>query len=108
MGKYLVVTCCAVLATGCATSPAPTGSLTTEARAMREACVELRRALFQDSIVRSYTVYARCDNGRVVLNGTVPDFAARQQAEMLALETPGVRRVQNNLRVSDPDDVVRY
>ncbi len=108
MFRYLGVTCLCVLA-ACAASEQQVSSVPPEvARQMREACVELRRALFEDSIVRSYTVYPRCDNGRIVLNGTVPDFAARQQAEMLAAQVPGVRQVQNNLQVADPDDPVRY
>lgn len=96
-------------AVGCVhNGPAVTPADPAAVRAEREICAELKRMLFQDSIVRSYAVYARCDGDRVTLNGTVPDFEARQQAEHIARNMPGVRFVQNNLRITDPDEPIRY
>lgn len=94
---------------GCAQSgPPPPPPDPAAARAEREMCAELKRVLFQDSIVRSFSVYARCDGNRVTLNGTVPDYHARQRAEQIARNMPGVRFVQNNLQVNDPDEPIRY
>jgi len=71
-------------------------------------CMDLKRALFQDAVVRSYAVYARCHDGIVTLTGSVPDFDAKIQAERIAYDMPGVRRVRNNLRVMDPDSPIRF
>lgn len=94
---------------GCGHSgPAATPADPAVVRAEREVCAELKRMLFQDPIVRSYAVYARCDSNRVTLNGTVPDYQARQQAERIARSMPGIQFVQNNLRITDPDELIRY
>jgi len=98
----------ALIAAGCAGSAgAPPRSDPAAATAERQMCIDLKRALFQDPVVRSYAVYARCNEGIVTLTGSVPDFDAKMQAERVALDMPGVRRVRNNLRVMDSDSPIR-
>lgn len=55
------------------------------------------------------------DQGVAKLTGTVDNFAVKAQAEMLALMTPGIRNVKNELEVSIPtafalevDDAIVY
>ena len=54
-------------------------------------------------IADKYVPAARVDvdtyEGTVTLNGTVSSYVARSQAEKLASETNGVRKVVNNLKV---------
>ena len=101
MSTRFAVLFVAVLLAGCAGQKTP---LTPEQLALREMCVELKRALFQDGVVRSFMVYPHCEPDRVVLNGSVRDYDGYLQAERIAYDMTGVRRVQNNLQILEEDD----
>lgn len=90
-----------LLMAGCAnqTTPSP------ETIALREMCDELERKLFRDPAVRSFLIYPRCEPGRVTLNGSVRDYEGWEEAGRIAAGMPGVREVQNNLRILEPDSM---
>ena len=100
MLNRLVVLIAASLVVGCAGQKTPP---TQEQLELREMCLELRRTLFQDGVVRSFMIYPHCEPGRVILNGSVRDYDGYLQAESIAYDMPGVRRVQNNLRILEED-----
>ena len=79
------------------------GNLTPEALALRDMCAELKYTLYRDPVVRSTLVYPRCEPGLVTLNGTVRDYDGWEQAERIAYDMPGVRRVRNNLKILEED-----
>ena len=59
----------------------------------------------QDRELRRVRIGIGSENGIVTLAGTVPSSTARNRAEQMARETPGVFRVDNFLRldVSSPE-----
>lgn len=77
---------------------------TPEAVALREKCLELRRTLFQDPVVRSFMIYPTCREDRVILRGSVRDYDGYLEAERIAREMPGVRYVSNELEILEEDD----
>lgn len=97
-----------LLLAGCASG----GPIPPEVLANREMCEELKRQLFTDREIRSATIYPRCEPEFIVLNGSVRDIEAWERAERVAASMPGVRRVQNNLRIIGKDspysDILRY
>ena len=97
---HLTVLCCLFTA-ACAnqTTPSP------ETIALREMCDELERKLFRDPAVRSFLIYPRCEPGRVTLNGSVRDYDGWEEAGRIAASMPGVREVQNNLRILEEDSL---
>ena len=54
-----------------------------------------------DSQLDASDIVVEVRNCEVTLSGTVPDRGAKRHAEDLAETTPGVRQVQNNLRVAE-------
>ena len=62
-----------------------------------------RAALTANALTKEATVKVLDENGFVTLTGTAPSDAARQAAEEIVLQQPGVRRVQNKLEVSRVD-----
>ena len=52
-----------------------------------------------DSVVSVFNVGVRTYEGKVTLSGTVGSYAAREMAEKLAIETDGVRAVDNQIKV---------
>ena len=96
---YLALLSCLIMTAGCAnrTTPSP------ETIALREMCDELERKLFRDPAVRSFLIYPRCEPGRVTLNGSVRDYEGWEEAGRIAASMPGVRQVQNNLRILEQD-----
>jgi hyperosmotically inducible protein len=52
-----------------------------------------------DSVVSVFNVGVRTYEGRVTLSGTVGSYAAREMAEKLAIETDGVKAVDNQIKV---------
>lgn len=52
-----------------------------------------------DARLSLYPIDVRCTSGRVVLSGEVGTEQAREAAESLALQTEGVRSVDNRLTV---------
>ena len=54
-----------------------------------------------DSVVSVFSIGVRTYGGSVTLTGTVGSFRARNQAEMLARDTRGVRAVRNLIAVED-------
>ncbi len=97
---HLALLCCLAL-TGCANQGMPSP----ETIALREMCDELERKLFRDPAVRSFLIYPRCEPGRVTLNGSVRDYEGWEEAGRIAAAMPGVREVQNNLRIMEPDSM---
>ena len=89
----------AVLIAACAGG----GNLTPEALALRDMCNELKRALYEDPVVRSFLVYPRCQPGRVTLNGSVRDYEGWERAQRITYEMTGVRNIQNNLEILEED-----
>jgi osmotically-inducible protein OsmY len=62
-----------------------------------------RAALKADALTREATIKVLDDNGFVTLEGTAPSDAARQMAEEIVKQQPGVRRVFNKLEVKGVD-----
>jgi osmotically-inducible protein OsmY len=56
-------------------------------------------ALEQDGFVDASNIEVRCENGEIVLTGTVLDRQQKRRAELLAERVDGVRDVHNQLRV---------
>ncbi len=52
-----------------------------------------------DSVVSVFNVGVRTYGGKVTLSGTVGSYAARERAEKLAIETDGVKAVDNQIKV---------
>lgn len=69
----------------------------------RERCVELRRTLFEDPVVRSFMIYPYCIQDRIILRGSVRDYDGYLEAERIAREVPGVRYVRNELEILEED-----
>ena len=59
----------------------------------------VKSKLIADKYVPAGRVNVDTYEGTVTLNGTVPSYVARGQAEKLASETNGVKKVVNNLKV---------
>ena len=78
--------------------------LTPEAMELREKCLELRRTLFEDPVVRSFMIYPTCREDQVILRGSVRDYDGYLEAERIAREVPGVRYVRNELEILEEDD----
>ena len=88
-----------LLGTGCASQ----SELTPEALQLREMCLELRRTLFEDPVVRSFMVYPTCREGRITLLGSVRDYDGYLEAERIARSMPGITEVQNYLEILEED-----
>ncbi|MFQ5983072.1 MAG: BON domain-containing protein [Woeseiaceae bacterium] len=58
----------------------------------------------EDRTVNSFRVWVRTWDGVVTLTGWVDTPLARQQAGIIAMNTPGVKRVNNNIRIWREDD----
>jgi len=99
--RYYLAALCLPLLAGCAGQTTPTP----ETLALREMCDELKRQLFRDPVVRSFLIYPRCEPGIVTLNGSVRDYDGWEEAGRIAAGMPGVRRVQNNLRILEEDSL---
>jgi osmotically-inducible protein OsmY len=56
-----------------------------------------------DQMIRSFNVGVVTVGGRVMLSGTVDSYAAREMAERLAIETDGVKAVDNQIRVQNSE-----
>jgi hyperosmotically inducible protein len=61
--------------------------------------------LYWDSRVSAAAVKVEVDDGRVRLSGTVPTYSARRAAQEDAWLVPGVRAVDNQLKVAYESDV---
>jgi len=59
-------------------------------------------ALEQDGFVDASNLEVRCENGEIVLTGTVSDRMQKRRAELIAERVDGVRDVHNQIRVQ-PD-----
>ena len=58
--------------------------------------------LYWDDRVNAADVRVECSEGRVVLSGTVANYAAKRAAENDALKTPGVAAIENRLEIFYP------
>ena len=52
-----------------------------------------------DTMVRDFDVGVHTSGAMVTLSGTVASYAAREEAEKLAIGTDGVKAVENQIRV---------
>jgi hypothetical protein len=55
----------------------------------------------------AYNVDVKVTNGDVLLSGTVKDRYSKRLAEDIAEDVPGVRNVENRLRVEREEETVR-
>jgi len=63
---------------------------------------DVKARMFSDSQVKSANVEVAVQSGEATLSGEVPSDAARLQAYKLAMETPGVKHVVDNMTVAQP------
>jgi osmotically-inducible protein OsmY len=59
-------------------------------------------ALHQDAVLDADNIDVVCDGSDVWLSGTVDSWAACRRAELAARSSPGVRSVQNDIRILVP------
>ncbi len=52
-----------------------------------------------DSLVSNFDIDVRTSGAKVTLSGTVASYAAREEAEKIAINTDGVKAVDNQLNV---------
>lgn len=69
---------------------------------------DVRQALLRDPYVNRYDVDVTVDNGIAYLGGDVDTYFEKAQADDVAAQVAGVIAVENNLEVSDGDDVLTY
>ena len=55
-----------------------------------------------DSLVSSFDIDVRTSGAKVTLSGTVASYAAREEAEKIAINTDGVKAVDNQINVEYP------
>jgi osmotically-inducible protein OsmY len=53
----------------------------------------------EDSLVSLFDIDVRTSGAKVTLSGTVASYAAREEAEKLAISTDGVKAVDNQINV---------
>ncbi len=108
--RLAAVTLVACLATGCATAVltgAGQGGRQLDGRTYEEAREDnwltgrVNRALINDPLVRGMDIDVSTYDGVVTLGGSVASRAQAARAEALAAATPGVRAVQNRLRINE-------
>jgi CBS domain-containing protein len=73
----------------------PKGHARSDARIHEDVCERLT----DDPHVDASEIEVRVENGEVTLSGTVPDRSAKRRVEDIAEGVPGVRHVQNDLRI---------
>ena len=56
----------------------------------------------EDSLVSLFDIDVRTSGAKVTLSGTVASYAAREEAEKLAISTDGVKAVDNQINVKHP------
>ena len=52
-----------------------------------------------DASVNSFMLGVRSNSGKVTLTGTVDSYVAYEQAERIATRTPGVKAIENRIKV---------
>lgn len=62
----------------------------------------VQKRLLEDGDLASVAIAAHVNNGLVTLSGNVSDAELRERAELVAKETPGVQRVDNQVQVVAP------
>jgi hyperosmotically inducible protein len=60
----------------------------------------VRNRLIDDAVLGRYDLRVETVNGRVILDGTVGSYEARERATRLAGAVEGVQRVDSRIRVS--------
>ena len=60
---------------------------------------QVQNALMEDDLLKDHGIEVLDSNGVITLRGAVPTFAARERAEAVAREVPGVTSVINELDV---------
>ena len=65
---------------------------------------DVNEGLTQDSQIDATYISVEVQNGEVTLKGTVPDRQAKRRAEDIAESSPGVKQVQNQLRIKREDE----
>jgi osmotically-inducible protein OsmY len=69
---------------------------------------DIRGALTRDPYVSRHEITVEVENGTAVLNGAVPSYFDKAQAEDIAASVKGIARVQNHLRVLDASTPLVY
>jgi len=99
MWSALVVLCGVVsLAQEMAAPPAPETAVRTDGQIE----MDVVRALDTATALKSDLITAATIQGEVTLSGTVSSDSSRELAESLASQVPGVLKVNNNLKVGNP------
>ncbi len=62
----------------------------------------VRNRYAADSLVSTFDIDVRTSGAKVTLSGTVTSYAAREEAEKLAIGTDGVKAVDNQIDVEYP------
>lgn len=65
-------------------------------------CAQIQNALLRDAYLVHLNIFANVSNGVAVLSGTVDHFYEKAQAEDVASRIPGVREINNRLKVLFP------
>ena len=73
----------------------PRGYQRSDERVYEEVC----DLLTENGDIDATNIEVRCENGEVILDGTVPDRDTKRLAEDIAESARGVRDVRNNLRI---------
>lgn len=60
----------------------------------------IERALERSALVDKDKIEVTIENNKVILNGKVPTWSERREAERLVWATPGILKVKNNLAVN--------
>ena len=62
----------------------------------------VRSRYAEDSLVSMFDIDVRTSGGKVTLSGTVASHAAREEAEKIAISTDGVKAIDNQINVNNP------
>lgn len=88
--------------TGASRQTDPRSAVSRAADAIDDAWItmKIQSKFFLDPDIKASAIDVRSDGGVVTLQGSVPTAAQQKSAEQIALETDGVRRVNNQLKVA--------
>ena len=110
--RILVLLLVGIILSGCsslmmsgASSGSPVdenGSSQSQQAADSAITARVRNRYAADSLVSMFDIDVRTSGAKVTLSGTVASYAAREQAEKLAISTDGVKAVDNQINVEDP------
>ena len=68
---------------------------------------QLKAQMFSDAALKDSSLQVASHNGEVTLSGSVPSDAARLEAYKLAAQTPGVKKVDDQMTVAAPQQAAQ-